>query len=113
MIAMRHASSAVVAGTSRFSSRAALPPRIALRSHRRARGALDHADRIDLAHVRRIVGAHQDVVGAVFLDQIFELVMGVDQRIEIEPLQIGRRHPRDQLRRQSGRADAAWSMRPE
>src|SRR6516165_9844169 len=56
-------------------------------------GTFEHADWIDFAHIGRIVGAHQDVVGAVLFDEIIELVVGVDQRIEINSLQIGRRRP--------------------
>jgi hypothetical protein len=55
------------------------------------------------------------VVGAVFLDQVFELVMGVDERVEIDPLQVGRRHPADALAairaRRGGVVDAAWISR--
>src|SRR6266536_455590 len=38
------------------------------------------------------LGAVEDVVGAVQVDQVLQLVVGVDERIEIEPLQVGRRH---------------------
>src|ERR1700730_5924727 len=57
------------------------------------RRALDHADRIHLSHIGRIVGGHQDVIGAVLVDEIIELVMGVDERVEVDPLQISGRHP--------------------
>src|SRR5439155_18236903 len=55
-------------------------------------GALDEADRVNLAHVGRVVGADENVVGAVFVDEVLELVMGVDQRVEIEALEVRRRH---------------------
>src|SRR5271166_6586692 len=61
------------------------------------RRAFDNADRVYLAHIGRIIGAHQDVVGAVLLDQVFELVVRVDERVEIDPLQVGGRHPVDAL----------------
>src|SRR5438105_10285824 len=54
--------------------------------------ALDKADRVDFAHIRRIVGAHQDVIGAVLLDEITQLVMRLGERVELEPPGIGRRH---------------------
>src|SRR6266478_3525633 len=56
-------------------------------------GALDKADRVGLAHIGRIVGAHQDVIGAVLVDEIVELVVSVDEGIEVDPLEIGGRHP--------------------
>jgi hypothetical protein len=61
------------------------------------RRAFDHANRIDLAHIGGIVGAHQYVVGAVFFDEIFKLMVGVDERIKIDPFQVGGRHPVDAL----------------
>src|SRR6266850_2238553 len=39
------------------------------------RRALDHADRVDLPHISGIVGAHQDVIGAVLIDEIIELMV--------------------------------------
>src|SRR6266436_2286593 len=57
------------------------------------RCAFDHADWVGLAHIGRIVGAHQDVVGAILVDEIVELVVSVDEGIEIDPLEIGGRHP--------------------
>src|SRR6201987_6048364 len=35
---------------------------------------LDKADRVDLAHIGGIIGAHQNVVGAILFDEILELV---------------------------------------
>jgi hypothetical protein len=55
--------------------------------------ALDKADRINLAHIGWVIGAYQHVVGAILVHQIFELVVGKDDRVEIEPLQVGGRHP--------------------
>ena len=55
-------------------------------------GALDEADRVDFAHIGGIVGADQDVVGAVLVDEILQLVMGVDERVEIKPFEVCRRH---------------------
>src|SRR6516225_3599416 len=54
---------------------------------------LDHADRINLSHVGGIVGAHQDVIRTILLDQIVELMVGVDKRVKIDALEVGRRHP--------------------
>ena len=75
------------------SSRAALPPRIARRSEssRPVAPSINPIGSISPISAG-IVGAHQDVIGAVLRDQIFELVMGIDQRVEIQPLQISRRH---------------------
>ena len=50
------------------------------------RCTLDKADRVDLAHIGRLVGTHQHVVGAILLHEIFELMVGEDDRVEIEPL---------------------------
>src|SRR5581483_6607413 len=52
-------------------------------------GAADVADGIVLAHVEGEVGAQQDAVGAVEIDQGPELVRGKHDRVEVEPLQIG------------------------
>ena len=50
------------------------------------------ADRIVVRHVERIVGAHEDVVGAEHLHEIFELVRREHHRVEIDLLQVfGRR----------------------
>jgi hypothetical protein len=74
-------------------------------------GALDHADRIDLAHIGGIVGAHQDVVGTILLDEVFELVVGIDERVEVDPLQLSGGHAVDVLAtiraRRRGVVDAA------
>src|SRR4029077_929366 len=56
------------------------------------RRSFDHTDRVSLAHIRRIIRAHQNVIGAVLIDEIVELMAGVDERVEIDPLQIGGRH---------------------
>src|SRR5690348_15211674 len=46
------------------------------------RAALDKPDRINFAHVGGVVGADEDVVGAVEVDEVLQLVMGVDERVE-------------------------------
>src|SRR5262249_1515616 len=48
--------------------------------------ALDKANRINFAHIGGVVGADEDVVLTVLLDEILQLVVGVDERVEIEPL---------------------------
>src|SRR5690348_16806672 len=54
-------------------------------------GAGDEADRIRLGHVERIITAEQDVIAAPDLGEIFELMVGEDDAVEIELLQIARR----------------------
>src|SRR5215469_18894946 len=39
---------------------------------------LDKADRIDFAHVGRVIGSYQHMVRTVLLDEIFELMVGVE-----------------------------------
>ena len=53
-------------------------------SSRRADSIRHMADRIVVRHVERIVGAHDDVVGAEHLDQILELVRREHDRVEID-----------------------------
>src|SRR5271166_1662786 len=60
-------------------------------------GTFDKSERIYLAHIGGIIGPHQDMVGAVLRDEVFELMVGIDYRVEIEPLQISRGHPVDLL----------------
>ena len=52
------------------------------------------------------------MIGAVFFDQVFELVVRVDERVEIDPFQIRARHPVDALAairtRRGGVVDASW-----
>src|SRR6478736_1232531 len=48
--------------------------------------ALDKADRIDFAHVRRIVSPHQYMVCTILPHEIFQLRMRIDQCVEVKPL---------------------------
>ena len=48
----------------------------------------DMSDRVILAHVEGIVGAHEDPIGAEDFDEVGELVFGEHDRVEIDLPQI-------------------------
>src|ERR1700712_370915 len=51
----------------------------------------DVSNGIIFGHVERIIGTHQDTIGAEDVDQVCELVIGENHGVEIDLPQIGRR----------------------
>ena len=73
-----------------------MPPRIASRSSSLSGGhAVDLGERVVVAHVEGVVGAHHHVVGAHLLHQELQVRGVEDQAVDVDLLEVGARRARD------------------